>query len=160
MQLIDGYLYHIKDECFDLLNDSSLMLNKDNSRPTYFVIKEEKTDLLWFIPLSKKVEKYERIVKQKVEKYGRCNTILIAEIGGEKSAILIQNAFPTIEKFIANVHIKNGKPLKVIESLKKEILENFEKTMILWEKVDKNVFFSDVDNNRKIMLAELEKDNS
>lgn len=38
-------------------------------RPTYFTIKDG--DILWFIPLSSKVNKY-----KKIEKYGVCNTIL------------------------------------------------------------------------------------
>lgn len=39
------------------------MINHENghSRPTYFSIKEK--DILWFIPLSSKIEKYKKIDK-------------------------------------------------------------------------------------------------
>lgn len=50
MEIKTGYLYHIKDEFFDFVNDESLMQNheKGKKRPTYFTIKEK--DILWFIP--------------------------------------------------------------------------------------------------------------
>jgi len=53
-----GCLYHIKGEFFDLVNDNYLMSNHEmgRKRPTYLAIKDN--DILWFIPLSTKVEKY------------------------------------------------------------------------------------------------------
>ena len=113
-----GYLYHIKDEFFKKVNDDSLMSNHElgKKRPTYFTIKEQ--DILWFIPLSSKVFKYEKIIERKLERYGHCDTILIREVLGKKAAILIQNAFPTLEKYIDHIHLlDNGKPAKVVESL-------------------------------------------
>lgn len=77
MKIQTGYLYHIKDEFFEVVNDDSLMTNHERGkkRPTYFTIKDK--NILWFIPLSSKVEKYKRIVDKKTEKFGFCNTILI-----------------------------------------------------------------------------------
>ena len=61
MKLQTGYIYHIKNEFFSFINDKKLMINHENghSRPTYFVIKNN--NILWFIPLSSKVDKYEKI---------------------------------------------------------------------------------------------------
>ena len=58
MKIETGYLYHIKDEFFDVVNDENLMSNHEcgKKRPTYFTIKDK--EILWFIPLSSKVEKY------------------------------------------------------------------------------------------------------
>lgn len=44
---------------------------------------------------------------------------------GNECAILIQNAFPTLEKYIDHIHVVDGKPVKVIDSICDEILENF-----------------------------------
>lgn len=98
MKIKTGYLYHIKDEYFDIVNDENLMTNheKGKKRPTYFTIKDK--DILWFIPISSKVDKYRNIINKKIQKYGFCNTILIEKIFEEDSAILLQNAFPTLEK--------------------------------------------------------------
>ena len=154
MEIKTGYIYHIKDIFFDKVNDKGLMINHESghTRPTYFTIKDR--DILWFIPLSSKIEKYEIIVDKKIKKYGSCKTILIRKIAGKKSVILLQNAFPTLEKYIDHPHIINGKPLKVIDSLKKEILNDF-KYMISMKQSGKNLFFTDIDKIKKIMLDEL-----
>lgn len=60
-----GCLYHIKDEFFDKINGKGLMINHENghSRPSYLAIEDK--ELLWFIPLSSKINKYEPIVQRK-----------------------------------------------------------------------------------------------
>lgn len=62
-----GYVYHIKDDFFDKINDKGLMINHENgkARPTYFTIKDR--DILWFIPLSSKVFKYKLIIERKLK---------------------------------------------------------------------------------------------
>ena len=94
MKIKEGYLYHIKDEFFDIVNDENIMTNheKGKKRPTYFTIREEE-GILWFIPLSSKIDKYKKIVDRKIKKYGKCDTILIRKITNRESAIIIQNAF-------------------------------------------------------------------
>ena len=111
MEIKTGYLYHVKDEFFDVVNDENLMTNHERGRkrPTYFTIKDK--DILWFIPLSSKVEKYRKIVDNKMKRYGRCDTILIREILAKDSVIFLQNAFSTLEKYIDHAHLlDNGKP--------------------------------------------------
>ena len=43
MQIKAGYLYHIKDEFFDKINDKEIMINHENgySRPSYLAIKDD-----------------------------------------------------------------------------------------------------------------------
>ncbi len=159
MKVQNGYLYHIKDEFFDIVNDENLMSNheKGKKRPTYFTIKDK--DILWFIPLSSKVEKYKKIVDKKIERFGFCNTILLVDIFEKKHAILLQNAFPTLEKYIDHVHTIDGKPAKVPETLEKIILENFKDLMKLKSK-GINLFFTDIDKIKKQMEDELEETNN
>lgn len=154
MKIETGYLYHIKDEFFDIINDESLMSNHERGkkRPTYFTIKDK--DILWFIPLSSKVEKYRKIVDKKIQKFGFCNTILIETILEKESVILIQNAFPTLEKYIDHVHKVNGAPAKVPTNLKNKILNNF-KDMLKMKERGINLFFTDIDKIKKQMLDEL-----
>lgn len=155
MKIQTGYLYHIKDEYFDVVDDENLMTNHERGkkRPTYFTIKDK--NILWFIPLSSKVEKYKKIIDNKMQKYGRCDTILIRQILGKDSVILLQNSFPTLEKYIDHAHLlENGKPARVIESLKEEILQKFEYLLKL-KSNGVNLFFTDIDYIKKIMLDEL-----
>ena len=86
------------------------------TRPTYFCIKNENSNILWFIPMSSKVEKFKRLREQKLAKYGNCDTILIKKFLGKESVFLLQNMFPTIEKYVDHSHIING-----AEALKKDV---------------------------------------
>jgi len=79
---------------------------------------------------------------------------MISEIANKPSVILIQNAFPVLEKYIDHPHIVDGKPLKVIDTLKDEILKNFKYLMEL-KKSGRNLFFPDIDRIKEIMLEEL-----
>lgn len=154
MEIKTGYLYHIKEEYFDAVNDENLMHNheKGKKRPTYFTIKDK--DILWFIPVSSKVDKYQKIIDKKIEKYGFCNTIIIRKIAEEDAAILLQNAFPTLEKYIDYVHTIDGVPFKVPTDLQHEIKSMF-KNMIGLKKRGTNLFFTDIDRIKEIMLEEL-----
>lgn len=155
MKIETGYLYHIKDEFFEMVNDDSLMENHEmgKKRPTYFTIRDG--NILWFIPLSSKVDKYKKIVDKKVKKYGVCNSILIRNILGKEAAILIQNAFPTLEKYIDHVHLNSqGKPAKVIDSICNEILYNFNLMLKLKDK-GVNLFFTDIDKIQRLIEDEI-----
>jgi len=129
MEIKEGYVYHIKDEYFEIVKDETLMKNHENgkARPTYFCIKDKTSDILWFIPMSSKVEKYRDLRNKKIEKYGNCDSILIKEFLGKESVFLLQNMFPTIEKYVDHVHIVNGVEAKVISRIEKELEESFNK---------------------------------
>lgn len=154
MEIKTGYIYHIKDSFFEAINDKVTMINHENgsTRPTYFTIKDE--NILWFIPLSSKIDKYKKIIDKKVKKYGSCKSIMIGKISNKSSVILLQNAFPTLEKYIDHPHIINGKPLKVIDTLKSEILSNF-KYLLSLKKQGINLFFTDIDRIKEMMIKEL-----
>ena len=154
MEVQTGYLYHIKDEFFDRINDKGLMINHENghSRPSYLAIKDD--DILWFIPLSTKIKKYRTIIEKKEKKYGSCKTILIKKIAGREQAILIQNAFPTLAKYIQSRHTIDGKFIKIASAVEKEIIDDFE-YMLSLKSSGLNLFFTDIDKIKQIMLNEL-----
>ena len=158
MEVKTGYLYHIKDEYFNVVNDENLMQNheKGKKRPTYFTIKDK--EILWFIPISSKVEKYRNIIDKKIKKYGFCNTIIIRKIADEDAAILLQNAFPTLEKYIDHVHTIDGVPFKVPTDLQSEIKSMF-KNMLGLKKRGTNLFFTDIDKIKQLMLDESSNNN-
>ncbi len=154
MKVETGYLYHIKDDFFDRINDKSLMINHENghSRPSYLAIKDDR--IWWFIPLSTKVDKYKTIIEKKVKKFGSCKTILIKKIADRESVILIQNAFPTIEKYVKSKHTIDGKAVRISDAVKREILDDFQYMLSL--KIEGlNLFFTDIDKIKEIILEEL-----
>jgi len=153
MEIKTGYLYHIKDEYFDVVNDENLMQNHERGkkRPTYFTIKDK--SILWFIPISSKVSKYQKIIDKKIEKYGFCNTIIIRKIADDDAAILLQNAFPTLEKYIDHIHTVDGVPLRVPTDLQNEIKSMF-KNMLGLKNRGTNLFFTDIDGLKAKMMEE------
>ena len=124
------------------------------ARPTYFCIKDKNTNILWFIPMSSKVEKYNKIRNDKIKKYGNCDTILIKKFLGKDSVFLLQNMFPTIEKYVDHVHIVNGEEAKVINQIILEIEKSFNK-LIRLNKIGKKVIFTNIEKDMQIMLEEL-----
>lgn len=92
-----------------------------------------------------------------MKKYGNCDTILIKKFLGKESAFLLQNMFPTIEKYVDHSHIINGEEAKVINRVAKEIEETFNRLMKLVE-LGKKVIFTDIENDTKMMLEELKKE--
>ena len=154
MRLIEGKLYHIKNEFFDKMNGYGLMNNHEDghSRPTYFMIKME--EMLWFVPLSSKIEKYKSIVEHKIKKFGYCKSIIITKLDNKESVILLQNSFPILEKYISHAHLINGKSIYISSELKKEILNNF-KFMLSLKEEGINLFFTDIDKIREVLIDEI-----
>lgn len=156
MEIKTGYLYFLKDEFYKKVKDDTVMSNKGigHSRPTYLTIKEK--DILWFIPLSRQVNKYKTILEKKKSKQKSTDYILIKKIDGNNSVILIQNAFPTIEKYVDKQYTRGGKPIKVPDVVKREILEKFKKAKRL-KLAGIETMFTDIVKLEKMMREELEK---
>lgn len=72
--------------------------------------------------MSTKISKYKNIIENKKKKYGSCKTILIKKIAGREQVILIQNAFPTLEKYIQSKHTTDGRAVKISTAVKKRYL--------------------------------------
>lgn len=83
--------------------------------------------------------------------------IIIGTIAESVTAILIQNAFPTLEKYILHYHIKNKAPVRVPDNLTNEIVDNFN-TLLALKSQGTNLFFSDIDKLKQMMLDELKED--
>ena len=140
MKLKEGYVYHIKNTYFELVKDDKLMKNHegDSTRPNYFCVKMENDNILWFIPMSSKVEKYEEIIKDKMQKYKKCDTIVIGNYRGIDNAFLIQNMFPIINKYIDHIDTVQGKALQVPSETRKLILDKVNKIFKLKSRRNKS----------------------
>lgn len=152
-----GKSYHIKDEFFLLVNDSKLMTNKENGayRPHFFFFADPHTKgIYWAIPQSSRIAKYQKIIKDKIFKYGKCNTIVIGNFGGKDSAFLIQNMFPIIEKYVDHEHTIGGASVNIHQALSKNIISNAKEVLSLYHS-NRNLMFPDVEKIYDIMKNEL-----
>ncbi len=159
MEIKAGYVYHIDDSYFSKVNDPNLMKNKEDGeeRPMYCCIVDSETSLLWMVPMSSKVEKYQEIANHSIEKYGESLGIVMGKFDGKESAFLLQNIFPVTSKYISHIHSRNNNPIPVSHNTMKEIDRRFSKIMVLLKKGIK-VVFPDVRKIEKIMVDELRQE--
>lgn len=147
MKVEKGKFYFIKDEFFELVKDKELCTNKENGnkRPCFYCFNDKKyQNLIWFIPISSKLEKYIKIYNKKMERTGIVDTIVFGYVEGEKRAFLIQNMFPTTEKYIIQKYIKQNRDVVVNEKLDKEIQVKANKILNLVEKGYNKIVFPDI----------------
>ena len=143
MSVSVGKSYHIKDSFFTLVNDDKLMANKEgnNYRPHFFFFADPQTaGIYWAVPQSTKVEKYQRIIQQKIKKYGKCDTIVMGNFGGRDNAFLIQNMFPIIEKYVDHEHTIDGLSVKIHPALSESIVNNAKRVLALHNNGHRLVF--------------------
>ena len=155
------YSYHIKDLYFTKAaeflktNETHLMSNKEdtNYRPHFLCFKDNNNpDILWAVPQSSKVEKYQRLIQSKMQKYGRCDTIVIGEFAGRNNAFLIQNMFPISERYIDHVHTISGKPVEIHPNLQAEIQSKARRVLNIYKR-NKKILFADI-NKLYLMVSE------
>lgn len=159
MKYIAGYAYHIKDDFFQKVNDPCLMKNKEkgNYRPTYYCKMDNNTGLLWMVPMSSNVTKYQKIYDKQVDKYGKCLTIVMGKYDGKRAAFLLQNMFPITEYYIDHVHTKRGNPVPVHTTIQDIINKNIRQLLQLI-RYNKRVVFPDIKKIENIMLLEYTDD--
>ena len=161
MQINVGCFYFIKDTFFDVIEDKELMQNKENGnkRPCYFCFRsKENNEIIWFIPVSTKVDKYKKIYNKKIEmqkKLGKklsVDTIVFGYVSNTYSTFLIQNMFPVTEKYIESQYIKNNVAIRLSNKLQKEIIYKANKVLGLYKHGMKNIIFPDIDKILKQLL--------
>jgi hypothetical protein len=151
-----GYVYHIKDEYFAVAKDDKLMKNHEGGsyRPAYLGIKDSKTNLLWVIPMSTQVKKYQRIVDKDTNRYGECLKIIIGEYNDKYNAFLLQNMFPVLPRYISHIHTQKGNIIPVYSGLQTRISRSFREVRRL-HKLGIKLVFPDINRLEKLMLSEI-----
>ena len=156
MKVENGKFYFIKDDFFDVFKGYKLMENKENGnkRPCYFCFNDlENKEIIWFVPISSKVEKYKLIYEKKNKNRKKVYNFVFGKVLGKEKAFLIQNIFPTTEKYIESKYQNKMRDVEITEVLKKEIIETSMKVINLAKK-GINIPFYDIIEMKKILLEE------
>lgn len=153
-----GHLYFIKDDFFKRVNEKYLKYNYETTkRPHYFTYRDPNTSLLWVVPCSSKVEKFERIIEDKKAHGKPTDIIKIVKIFDRKHALLFQDMFPILDKYISEPYIKGGQNVAIADPKVIDMLEKNAKKVIGLLK--KGIKFTptqpDVQNIEKLMLIEV-----
>ena len=104
--------------------------------------------------MSSKVDKYKKLMNEKISKKGVCDTIVIGKYRRRDAAFLIQNIFPITEKYIDHIDTIRNKVVPVVEGTQKVITQKVIKVFRLKEK-GINLIFPNVDEIEKKLLNEL-----
>ena len=156
MVIEDGKFYFIKDQFFKIFNEYGLMINKENGkkRPCYFCFRDRKDEkIIWFVPISTKYDKYKNIYDKKKSKRKPVYNFVFGNVLNKKSVFLIQNIFPTTEKFIKEKYTTNNKDVEISEALKNSVIYMALKVVALSER-GINIPFYDICQMKKILLEE------
>ena len=162
MQINIGCFYFIKDSFFDIIDDPELMQNKENGnkRPCYYCFKSKTyDDIIWFIPVSTKIEKYQRIYNYKIQKQIKLgkkpsiDTIVFGNVANTYSVFLIQNMFPVTKKYVESQYIKNKVAIRLSNKLQTEVIYKANKVLNLYNHGMKNIIFPNVDKILEQLLS-------
>ena len=156
-----GRFYFLSEEYYTRFHDCNLMGNKEDDargkqhgRPCLYMFLDARTGLYWMIPISSKIEKYEKIYNKNIAKYGRCDFIVFAEVLGRNSAFLIQNMCPVTEKYIDSKYLDRfNKHVGIVNDAQKTINSKAKKVLRLVRQGRKLVF-SDVMKIEKELLSD------
>ncbi len=134
--MVEKGFYIIKDKFFEDMNDPYLKGNKEANRPHYYCFKEEETGLYWMIPLSSRIDKYKKIISQRVISGKSCDILHIMKLdNGKESVFLIQDMFPITKEYIERTYTISGNHLMVTsEHSALEIEKKAKKVMNLLKK--------------------------
>ena len=88
------------------------------------------------IPFSSKTNKFHTIHRQKIQKYGHCDTIIFGDVLGHEKAFLIQNMCPVTPQYVKNEYIDSASnlPVRLDGQTEKEIIQKAKKVLALQRK--------------------------
>ena len=156
MIIEDGKFYFIKDEFFDVFSDYGLMVNKENGnkRLCYFCFRDRKNkEIIWFVPISTKYEKYKKLYENKKAKSGKrpVYNFVFGNVLGKKAVFLIQNIFPTIEEYIEKKYVSSNIDVEIPKKVKDNVIVISFRVVELAER-GINVPFYDIVRMKNVLL--------
>ncbi len=154
MLIEDGKFYFIKDEFFEIFKGYKLMENKENrkKRPCYFCFRDKfNKEIIWFVPISTKYEKYKKIYEYKKYKQHKVYNFIFGEVVGKKSVFLIQNLFPTTEEYILGKYITENKDVEIALNVRKKVIA-YARQVIMMAERGINIPFYNIVEMKNILL--------
>lgn len=129
--MLESGFYVIRDQFFIDMADPYLKHNKGESRPHYYCFKDTDIGIFWMIPLSSRVEKYQKIISRRQAAKKPCDILHIVKLPNDKeSAFLIQDMFPITESYIEREYkiagnhlmLTSEKDIRIIDRKARKVL--------------------------------------
>lgn len=156
MVIEDGKFYFIKDSFFECFKEYNLMENKEDGakRPCYFCFRDKyNKEIIWFVPISTKYEKYQKIFEHKKQKQHRIYNFVFGEVVGKQSVFLIQNLFPTKENYILEKYTTENKDVEIPLKVKNKVIA-YSRQVIEMAQRGINIPFYNIIEMRETLLKE------
>lgn len=109
------------------------------------------------VPMSTQVEKYTALYKKKTDRYGRCLTIVLDVFDRRPNAFLLQNVVPVLEKYVVDVHSRQGIPVP-LHGRARDLIEKNMREILKLQRAKVPLVFTDIDRITERMLAIKERD--
>lgn len=160
--MVEPQFYFLSDQYYRDFPDDKLMKNKDmidgslHSRPCFFAFSDSKiSDIYWIVPISSKYEKFKIVERNKIKRFGRCNTIRFGEVLGRNTAFLIQNMCPATIKYLTPYMDKNDLPIRIDNRVAADVIKNARDVLAI-AKRGSQVIFPDVFKIYSILEQQLQ----
>ena len=133
-----GKFYFLSDEYCEKFSKHGVMTNKEatadglHRRPCFYSIQDIKNDnIFWMIPVSSQIEKYKKILENKLKRYKEYDGLEFGYVQGREAAFLLQNICPVTEKDVVEKYVddKTGKDVSIPNDLKRKIDAKAKKIM-------------------------------
>lgn len=160
MRIEDGKFYFIKNDFIEKYGKKyKLMQNKEEGtkRPCYFCFRDSEDEkIIWFVPISRQVDKYKKIYEDKKCRMNREPlNFVFGEVRNCKSVFLIQNMFPTLEKYIVDKYtINKTDDVTIFQDTKNKILKTAKIVLNLERTKDIHIAFSNLIEFKQELLME------
>lgn len=162
--MTEGHFYFLSDQYFSNFSDSKLMSNKETAkgishdRPCFCAFQDGKSGIFWLIPISSQIQKFRCIYQNKVNKYGRCDTIDFGYVLGHQKAFLLQNMCPATDKYIKNEYFDpvHMNPVMLDGAFERQLIQKVRKVLALQRK-GIPLIFPDVFSIESKLLAESDR---
>lgn len=154
-----GSLVFVVDDFFELVNDPFLKTNKGtgHSRPHYFAIQDKfESDIFWVVPLSSKIQKFDRIVDRKIQANRPHDGLKKVKIRNREGYLLFQDMFPTKKEYLTE-YKQSGKTVQLKEN--NDLNELTKQAYAVVGLLMKGVKFNKTQPNVKRILGKLSEDN-
>ena len=119
---------------------------------------DEATQISWMVPFSSKVEKYRSVFLTKIDKYGKCDTIIFGDVLGYEKAFLIRNVCPVTPKYILNEYLDPIAkiPVRLDGAFEQELIQKT-KIVLAMTRHGKKIVFPDILKIEKELIKQLKK---
>ena len=139
-----GHFYFIKDQYFVDFPDPFLMQNKGQAhdRPCFYAFEDKNTGLYWMIPFSSQTRKFKPIYQNKINRYGRCDTIDFGYVLGHEKAFLIQNMFPITPTYMKEEYIDSHSniPVRINGAFETQLVQKAQRVLALQRRGTKLIY--------------------